>query len=157
MQQMAQESVRCSAWNKLCPMAKTLRTWLDEEVRVVISALWTKYVSPLENRWSIGMCYYGVMTKQHFRESYKFRKKLRSHQSTATSRKNVIAARGKESILENRRVTIPYLSAALNLYIRRGNSTVLDNWDTAKLWTLGTKISYWRSKDRIFGINVPHI
>jgi len=26
MQQMAQESVRCSSWNKLCPITKTLRT-----------------------------------------------------------------------------------------------------------------------------------
>jgi hypothetical protein len=42
MQQMAQQSVRCSAWNKLCPMTKSLRTWLDEEVRGVSSASWTK-------------------------------------------------------------------------------------------------------------------
>jgi hypothetical protein len=32
--------------------------------------------------------------------------------------------------------------ATLSLYNRRESNTVRDNWDTAKLWTLGTKIFY---------------
>jgi histone-lysine N-methyltransferase SETMAR len=102
-----------------------LETWSREEVRGVIRFLWAKHVCPVEiHRQLMEVCGDGVMSVQHVRkwcgEFENSRTNIHNDDRTdrpSTSRTDVNAARVEELILENRRVTIRDLSAALELSI----------------------------------------